>query len=83
MFAASLGNSVPRLRVLVFLGVAMLVGCSHQDGVVGIQPLSEAGAGSVTPGFSDDFADNSAGWETQNIVPGSTTTFGLGGRARA
>jgi hypothetical protein len=64
--------------------------CQRQDGIVGIDLLTatpdagapdaaDAGADAApqTPTFFTDFDSNGGDWQSENQVPGSTTTFGV------
>jgi hypothetical protein len=65
----------------------LLVACGHQDGLVGVEPLAQAGqgpggaAGQRSAGFVEEFAADSGAWEAQNELPGSTTSVGQGNPA--
>jgi hypothetical protein len=77
------------LRASLLLPTCALIACGHQDGLVGVRLLGEAGAdatgvagagpssaGASALGFVDDFSKNTGRWQPETAVPGAGTAFG-------
>src|SRR3954468_8748265 len=76
----SRANSATRACRAWLLLAGSLAACGHQDGIVGVQLLGDAGAAGAPaqprPGFFDEFTKNEGVWEEQASLPGARTGFG-------
>jgi len=62
------------MRLLPLLLTPAVLACGPSDGVLGVEPLAHAGAGSAE--FFDDFREDAGSWEVSAPLPGGSAVIG-------